>query len=192
MERELVMTGIGGQGIQLASSVLASAALADGREVQLFGSYGGMMRGGNTESTLVVADAPIEAPPTLGVSWSVIFMHHEYTDHARSVLRPGSVVFVNSDVAVLEIERDDLVVVDVPATAIAIDQGNAMAASMVMLGSYAAATGIVTMSALTSAARSALPPYRSQHMALNDRAISAGASAVGYLSVPAWDRDPSE
>ena len=29
----------------------------------MFGSYGGMMRGGNTEATLVFADGPIEAPP---------------------------------------------------------------------------------------------------------------------------------
>ena len=60
MERELLVTGIGGQGIQLAALVIARAALAEGREVQLFGSYGGMMRGGNTEATLVVADGSVE------------------------------------------------------------------------------------------------------------------------------------
>ena len=67
VERELLVTGIGGQGIQLAALVIARAALAEGREVQLFGSYGGMMRGGNTEATLVVADGPVESPPTVGV-----------------------------------------------------------------------------------------------------------------------------
>ena len=65
MERELLLTGIGGQGVQLAAQVLARAAIAEGREVQMFGSYGGMMRGGNTEATVVVADGPIEAPPTV-------------------------------------------------------------------------------------------------------------------------------
>ena len=66
------MTGIGGQGIQLAAAVLARAAVLEGREVQVFGSYGGMMRGGPTESTLVVADGPIEAPPTAGSTWSAL------------------------------------------------------------------------------------------------------------------------
>ena len=51
MERELLLTGIGGQGVQLAAQVLARAAIAEGRSVQMFGSYGGMMRGGNTEAT---------------------------------------------------------------------------------------------------------------------------------------------
>ena len=41
MERELVLSGIGGQGIQLAAQVVARAAIAEGKQVQLFGSYGG-------------------------------------------------------------------------------------------------------------------------------------------------------
>ena len=58
-ERELLITGIGGQGVQLAAQVVARAATLEGREVMFFGVYGGMMRGGNTDSTVVVADAPI-------------------------------------------------------------------------------------------------------------------------------------
>ena len=90
MERELVMTGIGGQGIQLAAQVLATAALREDREVQLFGSYGGMMRGGNTEATVVFADGPIEAPPTVGRAWSAILMHHDYSEPTIARLRPGT------------------------------------------------------------------------------------------------------
>ena len=98
MERELLLTGIGGQGIQLAAQVLARAALAEGREVQMFGSYGGMMRGGNTDATLVVADGPIESPPTVPRVWAAMLMHHEYWSSVQQQLRPGSVVFVNSTI----------------------------------------------------------------------------------------------
>src|SRR5205814_7611705 len=72
MERELLLTGIGGQGVQLAARVISTAAIAEGRSVQLFGSYGGMMRGGNTEATIVLSDGPVEAPPTVGHAWSAI------------------------------------------------------------------------------------------------------------------------
>jgi len=186
VERELVMTGIGGQGVQLASSVIATAALAEGFEVQLFGSYGGMMRGGATEASIVVGDGPIEAPPTLGSSWSAILMHHEHSEHARACLRPGSLVLVNTTVVELEIDREKFAVVEVPATDIAAVVGHAMAASMVMMGAYAALTGIVSVASLKSAASGALPPYRKQHIELNERAIAAGASAVTPLAVPAW------
>ena len=56
MERELVLTGIGGQGVQLAAQVLATAAVLEDRRVMLFGVYGGTMRGGSSDSTVVVAD----------------------------------------------------------------------------------------------------------------------------------------
>lgn len=192
MERELVMSGIGGQGVQLASTVVASAALAEGKEAQLFGSYGGMMRGGATEATLVIGDGSIEAPPTLNSAWSVVLMHHEHSEHARSALRAGSILFLDNTVveAGIELDLDDVAVVEVPATAIAVDAGHAMTASMVMMGAYAKATGIVNLSSLREAARAALPPYRSQHKELNDRAIAAGAFAVQPLPVQAWQEKP--
>src|SRR5215469_325621 len=95
MERELLMTGIGGQGVQLASAVLAHAAVAEGREAQLFGSYAGMMRGGATETTVVIADAPIEAPPTVTRAWAVLVMHHEHAASALARLRAGGLAFLD-------------------------------------------------------------------------------------------------
>ena len=186
MERELVMTGIGGQGIQLASEVLARAALAEGREVQLFGNYGGMMRGGNTEATLVVADAAIEAPPTVGHTWSAIVMHHEYSASTLSRLRPDSLVLVNRTVVGDSLGTIPGTVIDVPATDLAVETGNVMTASMVMIGAYAALTGIVSLRGLADAVADALPPYRQQHVALNVAALEAGFAAVDRDTAPAW------
>src|SRR5262249_23561680 len=95
MERELLITGIGGQGIQLAAQVVAKAATVEGGSVMFFGIYGGMMRGGNTDSTVVVADAPIEAPPVVSHAWSAIAMHDEFWAPLESKLRPGGLVLVN-------------------------------------------------------------------------------------------------
>ena len=113
VERELVLTGIGGQGIQLAAQVLARAAIAEGRSVQMFGSYGGMMRGGNTEATVVLADGAIEAPPTIGETWSAIFMHHDFSEPTRAKLRPGALVLVNTTVFEGSFDADQYRVVEV-------------------------------------------------------------------------------
>jgi Pyruvate/2-oxoacid:ferredoxin oxidoreductase gamma subunit len=194
VERELIMAGIGGQGVQLASSVLGGAAVREGLQVQLFGSYGGMMRGGATEATIVFGEGPIESPPTSSSVWSAVVMHHEHSGHAMGCLVPGSIVFFNNTVVHGELvesalRREDLEVVEVPATEIAIDLGNATAATMVMIGAYAAATGIVGPGTLEEALREALPPYRRQHIELNDRALAAGASAVDHLCAAAWPSD---
>jgi Pyruvate/2-oxoacid:ferredoxin oxidoreductase gamma subunit len=199
MERELLVTGIGGQGVQLAASVLAHAAVAEGRTVQVFGSYGGMMRGGNTEATVVVADGPVESPPTVNTAWSAMLMHHEFSEHALSCLGPRSVALINStvfDTAVLEAmvlahgAEMPGIVVEVPAAAKALELGNVMAASMVMVGAYVAVTGLVSMPALLGAARDALPSYRAQHAELNARALEAGYRAAPHDLAPAWAPGP--
>lgn len=190
MERELLLTGIGGQGIQLAAQVLARAAIAEGREVQLFGSYGGMMRGGNTEATIVIADGPIEAPPTIGDTWSAILMHHDYSEPTIARLRPGSVVLVNSTVFEGSFDRASYVAVDVPATDIAVEIGNIMTASMVMLGAYCAVTELAALDSLVDAVAASLPSYRTQHIALNGAALAAGSDAAPRGLARAWGEVP--
>jgi len=186
VERELLVTGIGGQGVQLVATVLAHAALAEGRTVQVFGSYGGMMRGGNTQSTVIVADGPVEAPPTVSAAWSAILMHPEFSEPTVRCLVPGGVALVNSTVFEGDLGTTAFAVVEIPASALALDLGNALAASMVMAGAYVAVTGLVSLDALQGAARGALPAYRAQHAELNERALLAGYDAAPRLRVPAW------
>ena len=116
MEREVLITGIGGQGVQLAAQVLARGAMLDGREVMFFGIYGGMMRGGNTDSTVVVADGPIEAPPVVSHTWSAIAMHDEFWEPVEPKLRPGGVVLVNDSTFDARGQRADVTVHRVDAT----------------------------------------------------------------------------
>ena len=186
MERELIMTGIGGQGIQLASAVLAHAAVDEGREVQVFGSYGGMMRGGPTESTVVIADDLVEAPPTIGLAWSVIIMHHEHSDHALSCVGRDSVVLINSTVVPDKSIRCEGRVVTVPASDLAVKVGHVMTASMVMIGAYAAVTDVVFLPSLIRAATASLPTYRAQHSAMNAEALRVGYASVEPGSSRAW------
>jgi Pyruvate/2-oxoacid:ferredoxin oxidoreductase gamma subunit len=186
MERELLITGIGGQGVQLVAQVLARAATLEGREVMYLGLYGGMMRGGNTDSTVVVADAPIEAPPVVSHTWSAIAMHDEYWPAVAEKLRPGALVLVNDATFPSEV-RADATTHRLPATEVATDLGNPLAASMVVLGAYANVTRIVTMDALVDAMRQSVPSYRTQHIATNERALRAGAELLAPNAFPAWE-----
>ena len=130
----MLLTGIGGQGIQLAAQVLAEAALDEGRDVQLFGAYGGMMRGGSTEATLVVSDGSIEAPPTAGSAWAALVMHPDYADPVLCRVRSGGVVLVNTSVWGGPTDRERFDVIEVAATDQAVEIGNLLTAAMVMLG----------------------------------------------------------
>jgi Pyruvate/2-oxoacid:ferredoxin oxidoreductase gamma subunit len=187
MDRELLMTGIGGQGIQLAAQVVARAALADGRSVQMFGSYGGMMRGGRTDATIVVADAAVEAPPTVHDAWSAVVMHAAYAAPILGAVRPGGIVFVAAEVKDAPLDRDRYQVIEVAASELAEGVGNRMAAAMVMIGACAAATDLVTLPSLTEAVAGSLPPYRRQLAEVNVAALRAGFEAAPRGIAPAWE-----
>jgi len=186
IERELLITGIGGQGVQLAAQVVASAATVEGRNVMFFGIYGGMMRGGNTDSTVVVADGPIEAPPVVSHAWSAIAMHDEFWEPLEPKMRPGGLVLVNDSTFAHRITAP-VTVRRIPATDTATELGNPLGGAMVMVGAYAAMTGLVGLDALLEGMRRSVPPYRTQHIAANERAIRAGWESVTPGEVPAWE-----
>jgi Pyruvate/2-oxoacid:ferredoxin oxidoreductase gamma subunit len=186
VEREVLITGIGGQGVQLAAQVLARAATLEGREVTFLGLYGGMMRGGNTDSTVVVADAPITAPPVVSRAWAAIAMHDEFFPPVEAKLRPGGIVLVNDTTFDAPV-RSDLAACRVPATTVAADLGNPLGGAMVMLGAFCGTTGIVAIDAVIDAMRASIPPYRTQHIEANERAIRAGSDLLPAGEHPAWE-----
>ncbi len=97
IEREVMWTGIGGQGVQLAAKVLALAATREGREVMSLGTYGGTMRGGNTDATVVIANDRITSPPMVSRTWGAIVVHPRFFEPIRGRLRASGVLLVDAD-----------------------------------------------------------------------------------------------
>src|SRR6266571_2242145 len=79
------MTGIGGQGIQLVA-----------KQVMMFGLFMGMIRGGSSESTVVIADREILTPPIVPSAWALLAMHPEGLPALGRKAEPGGVLVFNS------------------------------------------------------------------------------------------------
>ena len=62
MERSVVISGFGGQGVILAGKILAQAGMDEGLEVTWLPSYGPEMRGGTANCTVVMSDEPVGSP----------------------------------------------------------------------------------------------------------------------------------
>jgi Pyruvate/2-oxoacid:ferredoxin oxidoreductase gamma subunit len=186
MEFEIIITGIGGQGVQLVAQILARAAVAEDREVMMLGTYGGTMRGGNTESTIIIGDGPLINPPIVSKVGAALVMHHQFWETTQAKLRPRSLLLINSSLFEGDLDSDLHRIVEIPATTLAAEAGSAMAASLVLLGAYAAVTSLVGLPALMLGLRESLPAYRSQHLPLNERALRLGHEAAPDLRIPAW------
>ena len=152
------------------------------KTVQLVSLAGAKVsRGGNA-----LADGPIEAPPVISHAWSAIAMHDEFWAPIEPKLREHGLVLVNDSTFTHEIAAP-VTVHRVPATTVAAEIGNPLGGSLVMLAAYAAATAVVSLDSLVAAMRSSIPPYRTQHIEANERALRAGWELLPHNAHPAWE-----
>jgi Pyruvate/2-oxoacid:ferredoxin oxidoreductase gamma subunit len=182
VERAVVMTGVGGQGIQLIAKVLAQAAMGEDRQVMTFGTFMGTIRGGSSDSTVVIADAEIVAPPIVPSVWGVVAMHPAGLAALGPKVERDGVAVLNSTLVTTPPAWDAVRMLRVPATELANAMGQPLGASMVALGAFARATGIVAVESLQAALGDVLPPHRRKLIEANRLCLARGAESVSASS----------
>lgn len=186
MQREVLLTGIGGQGIQLTAKTLATAAVDRGRHVMLLGHYAGAMRGGQTDASVVLGDRPLRTLPIVQAAWAGVVMHPTYWATTNERIRPGGVIATNSSL-VDDVDRPDCTVLPIPAGDIANEIGVPMSAGYVLISAFASITGLVDCDAMLDAMRQLVPAYRTQHLETNERAIRAGYDFAPVPELSVWN-----
>lgn len=139
---EVLMAGLGGQGILVSGQVLAQAGAGIYQHVVWFPSYYQALRGGECECTVILSDDEI-ASPLLSQSDVVVVMEVSQLKPFEARIRPGGLLMLESTRARGKIDRPDVRVVLVPAVATADKMGASQAANMVMLGAYVGTTGAI-------------------------------------------------
>jgi 2-oxoglutarate ferredoxin oxidoreductase subunit gamma len=172
---DVILTGIGGQGIQMCAKVLAHAAVADGRHVMLSSYFGGEMRGGRTEATVVVREGPIvDLPPIVPRLDAIIVLHPAFLADATPRLTREPLVVADA----WAWSDDDGAAVRVPAREIAAELGAPVAAGLALVGAFAALTGVATARSLDAAVHQLVPAHRAAALQANLAALVAGAESV--------------
>lgn len=189
VEHDVLIVGIGGQGIQLVGKTLAQAATESGLNAMLAADYGGEMRGGASKTSVVIGGGPLKSLPVLPSAGAAIVMHDKFTGAVPDRLRPDGLLFLNSSIVdPSTVDAGERRVIDLPVTEMARELGAPQSAGLVILGAFASVTGIVDTDRLVAAMTGLLPPYRRQHAEANARALAAGAAAVSnfrHAEVPA-------
>jgi len=168
------MTGIGGQGIQLASKILAQAASEEGKNVMHFGVYGGMIRGGPSDCTIVASTEELLAPPIIDEAWALIAMHPRSLAAVLPRIRAGGVVVTNSTLVAGGIPRSDCLVIDIPATRLAEEAGNIVGASLIAIGGFVEASGFVSAGSVVTAMKRLIPAHRQSLIEFNETCLELG------------------
>jgi 2-oxoglutarate ferredoxin oxidoreductase subunit gamma len=152
----LQFCGFGGQGIVLSSVVLGTAAVTRaGLNAVQSQSYGSEARGGECQAELILAKGLIHSPIADRVD-ILVAMSQLALDRYLGRLRPGGTLIIDPEL-VQTPERSDVQILMVPATEIASQAGQRIAANMVMLGFLQQATGLVSAEDLVQTIRSHVP-----------------------------------
>lgn len=136
METNICIAGFGGQGVMTIGKFLAQA-VCDSTELNtvFFPTYGAEQRGGTANCFVVISDKAIGTPRADRMD-DLIVLNNPSLAKFIDTLKPGGNLFINDTIVTDEIHRDDIHIVRIPATEIALELGSPKVLNVIMLGAY--------------------------------------------------------
>lgn len=174
MMKKTVFAGFGGQGVLMMGYVFAVAVMRDGLHVTYLPSYGAEVRGGTANCTVVVSDEEIASPVASFPDYAVILNKPSMVKY-EGMMRSGGVMILNSSLVDAVPKRDDIEVIKVPANDLAAELGSERTLNMIMLGAFAAKTGITSLDSVMKGLTEIVKGKSNKIMKLNRKGMDMGA-----------------
>lgn len=174
MDHEILIAGFGGQGILFAGKLLVNLGLYEGKEVSWLPSYGPEMRGGTCNCSVCISDDPIGSPLVVNPN-VLIVMNTPSLDKFIGKVQPNGLVIVDSSMVDSEIERTDVRVCKVPATALTdTDPDLKGGANIILAGKFLAECGFKSEEMIRKVLKKIVPPHKKGLIENNMKAIKIG------------------
>lgn len=177
---EVRIHGRGGQGAVIASKVLADAVFREGRYVQSFPSFGVERRGAPVAAFTRINDRPIRLRCQIYTPDHVMVLDPSLMQvvDVTAGLKPGGWVLINSEQspeAFAIPAQFRVATVDANAIAVKYRLGprNAPIVNTAILGAFSRITGIVSLEAVTTAVRDAVPAKKEDNVKATQEAYEA-------------------
>jgi 2-oxoglutarate ferredoxin oxidoreductase subunit gamma len=171
MRVEIRISGIGGQGSVLASTILANAVgVHDGKEAIQTQEYEAAIRGGRAVGDCVTDTETIVYPWVIEPNILVAQHRLAVQDHVPHMAAGGTLIF---DTVFFDgtIDRTDIRAFGVPMTKLSDDAGLRRSANMLSLGVLSSLTGVVSPDALRKSVEDFSPGTTAEN---NLRALELG------------------
>lgn len=188
MERTVILSGFGGQGILFAGTVLARAAMAEGLEVFWIPSYGPEMRGGAAACTVILGDGPIGSPVVDRADVVIALSAPALERYGAKVATDGMLI-VDGSTGTPARPVDGVEVLAPPCTQLATMAGDDRLVSIVALGALAARSTVIGADALRSGLRDVVGSKHPETLEADLRAFDSGMAAAA--AAPGRSRGPA-
>jgi 2-oxoglutarate ferredoxin oxidoreductase subunit gamma len=155
---EILIGGVGGQGVILAGILLGAAAtLFDHKKAVQTQAYSSEQRGGMARAEVILGSEPITDPQVRKPDILLALAEDAINRHLSKV-KPGGLVVIDSDL-VKNAKTGDYEVLSLPATSIAEkEMGNIVVANLILLGGLIKKTAILSVGAMEKAIAGNVPP----------------------------------
>jgi 2-oxoglutarate ferredoxin oxidoreductase subunit gamma len=178
MLQEMVFAGFGGQGVLSLGTILAYAAMKEGKEVTWFPSYGPEMRGGTANCMVNISDEEISSPIVNDYDLAMVFNLPSLRKFEPRV-KPGGTLVWESSIIKDPPKRDDITIYPLPAIQAAAEKfKNTKVMNMVALGALVKINGVVKKESIVQALKETLPERYHHLLPLNEQAIEHGISLI--------------
>jgi len=182
MHQEIIMSGVGGQGIMVIGNLLAQAAFLENLNVTYLPIYGVEKRGGQADCTIVISTEEIGSP-IVGYPQSCILMSRPSLLKYGPRIKPHGFLLLNSSlVDPREVSRNDLEILPLPSNEIAQQLKNDRLGNMVVIGAFVEKTKVVNMDTLIAALPRVFDEQHQHLIPANTEAIRKGAEYARNFS----------
>jgi 2-oxoglutarate ferredoxin oxidoreductase subunit gamma len=179
---EIRLAGFGGQGVILSAIVIGKAAsVFQGGFATMTQSFGPEARGGACSAQVILSDVPILYPYVTRPDILVVMSQEAYSKFVPE-LKDDGILIVEQDLVRLSEIKPATRVFSVPATRLAEELGKRMVLNIVMVGFFAAVTGLVAPQALRKAVADSVPPsFQELNLKAFDKGFEYGIESLKGL-----------
>jgi len=171
MQKELKLTGSGGQGLILAGVILAEAALINGKKAIQSQSYGPEARGGASKAEVIISDSDIDFVKVQKCDMLLCLTQAAYDKYGKDYTK---VLILDSRLSLKYPEPEK--VIKIPVLDSAADKmGKPMVANIIALGAINGLLNLVAKESLSEAVLKHVPKGTED---LNKRALELGYELI--------------
>jgi len=155
---EIKIAGFGGQGVIMAGIIIGKAAsIFNDYHATMIQSFGPEARGSACSAQVIVDKAPIAYPYVEHSSILVALNQEAYKLFAPSLRKDGILIYEQDMVTPNQTQGNGVRLYGIQATRIAEELGRVIVQNVVMVGFFAAVTGLLSYQAVESAVRDSIP-----------------------------------
>jgi len=154
---EILVGGVGGQGVVLSGILLGTAAtLFEGKQAVQTQSYSSELRGGSTRAEVIISEEPVTDPQVRKPDILIALAEDALSKYINRI-KPKGLLVIDSDL-VKGAKPGDYEILAIPATSIADkEMGNIVVANLIILGALLKKTGLLSVEAMEKAIEVSVP-----------------------------------